>query len=251
MLKTTAIRIPAARLVSATIACLAAFSAGAAELPPPGPGSSASAPLVDSQIRISAERSAVNARFAQQERECRTRFVVYSCIDDAKHERRLELDRLRARQLVVDEARRRERAAARRSELVAKAAEDAKRDAAQAARAAAAASEAASQPTRGRLVPVGRVRTTSAPAAGASAAASGPAPRIHDAGKSTGLGSPPPATESERQAQAARSRAAFESRQRRAVEHREDSAAQAIRRMSSKTPGAALPAPSSASATKR
>ncbi len=66
---------------------------------------------------------------------------------------------LRARQIVVDEARRRERAEARRSELADKAAEDAKRDAERAARAASAPASGASQAARGRLVPVGRART--------------------------------------------------------------------------------------------
>ncbi|HEY5324743.1 MAG TPA: hypothetical protein VIK58_18095, partial [Caldimonas sp.] len=141
-------------------------SSAAAPSPPASASAvsaSASAPRPDSDARIAAERAAVNARYVEQERECRTRFIVASCIDAAKRERRQELDMLRARQIVVDEARRRERAEARRSELAVKAAEDAKRDAERAARAASAPASGASQPGH-RLVPVGRARTPVSPA---------------------------------------------------------------------------------------
>ncbi|MDQ6638830.1 MAG: hypothetical protein M3Z15_04095, partial [Pseudomonadota bacterium] len=74
--------------------------------------------------RIAEEKAAIESRYAARERECRERFVVTSCVDDAKRERRHGLDALRDRQLQLDEARRRERTAERRSELAAKAADD-------------------------------------------------------------------------------------------------------------------------------
>ena len=215
------------------------------------PGTSASAPQVDSHARIADERTAANARFAAQERECRTRFIVSSCIEDAKRERRKELDLLRARQIVVDEARRRERASERRTELANKADEDAKRQAERSARAASAASSgAASQPARGPLIAPGRPVSPASDAASAGATgASAVRPRTPTKGLSPGAH--PPTSAAEREAQAARRRAAFETRQQRAAEHRDDSATQVVRRMSTKTPSSSLPAPSSASAAKR
>jgi colicin import membrane protein len=232
-------------------AALAAGGVLAADAVPGAPPASASAPLVDSHARIADERAAANARFAAQERECRTRFIVSSCIEDAKRERRKELDLLRARQLVVDEARRRERASERRTELASKADEDAKRQAERSARAAsAAASGAASQIARGPLIAPGRPRGPVSPASDAASAGAS-AVRARTPTKGLSLGTHPPTSAAEREAQAARSRATFETKQQRAAEHRDESATQAIRRMSTKTPASSLPAPSSASAAKR
>jgi hypothetical protein len=66
------------------------------------------------QDRIAAERAAAIAKLAAQERECETRFVVAACVEDARTEQRATLARLRQQQLQIDEARRRETAAARR-----------------------------------------------------------------------------------------------------------------------------------------
>jgi hypothetical protein len=213
------------------------------------PAVSAAASGPDSDARIAAERAAVNARYAEQERECRTRFIVASCIDDAKRARRQDLDMLRARQIVVDETRRRERAEARRTELADKAAEDAKRDAERAARAASAPASGASQALRGPLVPIGRARAPAVAASGSAAApASGAAARSHSPGQELGLGNHAPKSASERASDEERSRAAFEEKQRQAAEHREEAATQSIRRMSTKNPSPSLPAPSAASA---
>ena len=67
--------------------------------------------------RIAAERAAANAKLAAQERECATRFVVAGCVEDARTEHRAALARLRQQQLQIDEARRREAAAARRKAI--------------------------------------------------------------------------------------------------------------------------------------
>ena len=88
--------------------------------------------------RIAEERAAIEARYAVRTRECRDRFIVTSCVDDAKVERRRGLDALRTRQLALDEEKRRARTAERSAELAAKAADDARREQERAARAASA-----------------------------------------------------------------------------------------------------------------
>lgn len=67
--------------------------------------------------RIAAERAAADDRLAAQERECATRFVVAACVEEARTAHRATLTRLRQRQLQIDEARRREAAAARRKAI--------------------------------------------------------------------------------------------------------------------------------------
>ena len=67
--------------------------------------------------RIAAERGAANTRLAGQERECQARFIVAACLDAARKEHRATMTRLRQQQLQIDEARRRETAAARRKAI--------------------------------------------------------------------------------------------------------------------------------------
>lgn len=235
-----------ARVLLAAVAFTAASGAAAAEAGGAGKPAASSPATPGERERIAAERGAVETRFASRERECRERFVVTSCIDDAKRERRQALDRLRARQLDVDEARRHERAAERKAELADKAAEDARVERERAERSAArAASGAASQSVRARTL---EPHHEAAPAA---SAASGAAHRPGSPAKTLGIG-PPRARESAalRQEREARSRAAFEARRLQAAEHREEAADRAVRRMASKSPAAALPVPSAASAPK-
>jgi hypothetical protein len=202
------------------------------------PGAAAAASADDAErAQIAAERAAIEARYQARERECMQRFVVTSCIDDAKRERRQGLDALKARQLALDEARRRARSAERSSELAAKAAEDAKRE--RAARAAAA----------------------SAPAAVPHEGAASALPRLEIPRDRRGAASPPSAKPSaaesaaERQAREARNRAAFEARQRQAAQHREEVLDNTTRQMSERAPAASLPGPvpasSAASAPRR
>lgn len=207
----------------------------------PAPTSAASATERQS---IASERAAVEVRFAARERECNARFIVTSCVDEAKIERREALDKLRARQRGADEARRRERAAQRQSELSEKAEEDARVETERAARAAAAsASGAASQPARIR---VSSPRRGAPPDRTASAASA----HANESDKLFGFSPRPPETAASRQDREARSRAAFEKRQRQAAEHREEATTATLRRMASKSPAAPLPAASAASATK-
>jgi colicin import membrane protein len=172
---------------------------------------------------IESERAAAEARYAGRERECRERFVVTSCIENAQRERRTTLNALRARQQKIDEARRRARAAERRAEIAARAAELTKRDEAVARepRTPDAPREPRPQrqpPTRGEAKP----------------------PR--DAGRAPRIG--PIENPADRRAAEARSRARFESRQREAAEHRSSSLERTIKRMEEKPAAAPLPVPS-------
>ena len=61
--------------------------------------------------RIASERAAATARLAEQERVCRTQFVVTACVDAAQREFRVTQARLRREELALDEAARRAAAA--------------------------------------------------------------------------------------------------------------------------------------------
>ena len=63
--------------------------------------------------RIEADRAAAEARYGERTRACGERFIVTSCVDDAKHERRETLSRLRLEQNQLDDVLRKARAAER------------------------------------------------------------------------------------------------------------------------------------------
>ena len=89
---------------------------------------------VSERARIDDERRQVEARYAAEEADCRQRFFVTSCIDEAKARRREALDTLRQQELQLDDAERKRRAAERMQAIEARRAE------------AAARPQAASQP---------------------------------------------------------------------------------------------------------
>ena len=228
----------------AMLALVVATSPARPAGPPPAAAASAGSAtpvaLADERARIAQERNAVDARFSSRERECRQRFIVTSCVDDAKAERRLALDRLRARQLAVDEARRHERADERRAELADKAAEDARRESARAAHAAASAASSAAPPS-GRPF---EARRPEAATSATSGGRDGPRP-------STGVvGGTPPRRESKatREQREAAHRAAFEARKAQALEHRDEAIERTTKRMAQKAPASPLPVPPAASA---
>ena len=70
--------------------------------------------------RIATERAAANARLAEQERECETRFIVAPCLDSARQVQRAAATRLRRQELQLDDAKRREAAAERRKAIAEK-----------------------------------------------------------------------------------------------------------------------------------
>jgi hypothetical protein len=188
--------------------------------------------------RIAEERAAIESRYAARERECRDRFVVTSCVDDAKRDRRRGLDALRSRQIKLDEAKRRERSAERGAELAGKAAEDARREQERAARSASApARREAPRPLEPR-------HDRPAGPTGAASAALG-----HDrpAAIGDGLGLKPGGRESaaQRREREARHRDSFETRQRQAAEHRDEVMEKAAQRLKEHRPAAPLPVPAS------
>jgi colicin import membrane protein len=67
--------------------------------------------------RIKSERAQAEAAFASREKACRERFVVTSCVEDARRDRRQALERLRLQQEVMDQAQRKQRAAERMEDI--------------------------------------------------------------------------------------------------------------------------------------
>lgn len=65
------------------------------------------------RARIAAERAVVEQRFNAAQADCQARFVVTDCLDRARAERRQALDQLQRQSLLLDDAKRRERAALR------------------------------------------------------------------------------------------------------------------------------------------
>ena len=63
--------------------------------------------------RIDAERRQIEARFSAEDAACRQRFEVTSCVDEVKARRREALAGLRQQELLLADAERRKRAAAR------------------------------------------------------------------------------------------------------------------------------------------
>lgn len=72
------------------------------------------------RYRIAEAKAGVEARYRTTEADCRQRFVVMSCIDDAKALRRKDLAALREEELIIDDADRKQRAAARREAIAEK-----------------------------------------------------------------------------------------------------------------------------------
>jgi hypothetical protein len=166
--------------------------------------------------RIGAARATANAKLADQERECATRFVVSSCVEAARSEHRATLAALRQQELQLDEARRSSAAAARRKAI-------AERVDAQAARASEARPEAPSVRVRQGAEPAQRVEREAAPAASRPSAA-------------------------ERAELERRNEAKFEARALAAKAHREAIEQRNAQRASKGKVAAPLPAPSAASA---
>jgi hypothetical protein len=67
--------------------------------------------------RIRTEREQVEATYRRRETDCRQRFVVTPCLEDARRDRRQANDRLRQQLEVLDEAQRKQRAAQRIDEI--------------------------------------------------------------------------------------------------------------------------------------
>jgi colicin import membrane protein len=92
------------------LAALLLFSTHAAKSAEPGS-------VEDGHARIEAERRVVEAHFTRAQAACQGRFLLTRCLDAARDERRLALDKLQRQQLEIDDLARRERAAKRRQML--------------------------------------------------------------------------------------------------------------------------------------
>ena len=67
--------------------------------------------------RLKAERTAIEARFNEQEKACRARFAVTDCVKDAQRERNAALGNVRRQERILNDAERKQRAAERQKEL--------------------------------------------------------------------------------------------------------------------------------------
>jgi colicin import membrane protein len=179
--------------------------------------------------RIVSDRAAANAKFADQERDCKARFVVTSCMDAALKEQRATLNRLHQEQLQLDEQKRHDAAAARREEIRAKAdAQDAR------------ASDAVPAPPRERT------RSPPQPRSTAPFKMSSPkrpnAPWLGTAGADTAASSP------DQRAIEKRNEERYEAAERAAKVHREEVEKRNAERAAKGKIAAPLPVPSAASA---
>jgi colicin import membrane protein len=179
--------------------------------------------------RLKAEREQAEAAYVTRERGCREKFIVTSCIEQARRDRRQALERLRLQQEVLDEAQRKQRAAQRVDDIRNKVStEEAKqRDSA------------------------GKPRRRAEPASAAPApepAASGPTAIVINEPPSA-VAKPTAARASEAQVHAQKE-AAYERRLEEAREHRAQvERRNAERAASGKPPAKSLPTPAASSAS--
>ncbi|MGH8798140.1 MAG: hypothetical protein ACREXI_13855 [Caldimonas sp.] len=187
------------------------------------------APPPRDRQHIEADRAAAEARFAERERVCGERFIVTSCVDDAKRERRETLSRLRHEQNQLDDALRKERAGERTEAIRKHAAEQAER-----------ASESASREPRAS-VRRSPTQPRVAKREGGAEEFLPPAQSSHAAGSAARAGV-------SRADEEARSRASFDAAHREAEAHRLEIEQRNARRAAKHKPAAPLPLPPGASA---
>ncbi|RQP23601.1 hypothetical protein [Piscinibacter terrae] len=176
--------------------------------------------------RIKRERDQADATYKAREIECRQRFVVTPCLDQARRDRREALDRLRQQQEVLDEAQRKQRAAQRMDEIRSKVSGDEakQREAAAQKRRRQRVEPAVSQPEAAASSPAAVLKQEPPAAVATPASANASAMEVH-----------------EQKAQA------YEKRQKEAAEHRaEVEARNAQRAANGKPPAKPLPTPASA-----
>jgi colicin import membrane protein len=122
----------------------------------------------DEREALAAERRRIEAGFATEEAACAHRFTVNACVEDVAERRRAALAPLRGRELALDEAERRARAAERQRAVQERQQAAAERVPAASAP-AAAASDARSPPAKPRREVAEPARAGSAPVADAAA----------------------------------------------------------------------------------
>ncbi|WP_155831763.1 hypothetical protein [Hylemonella gracilis] len=82
------------------------------------------------RARIEQERARAEAQYKQARADCYQRFRVNSCLTDARRARRVVIDRLRAEEIVLDDAKRLAEAQAQKQRVEARQAERARQEAA-------------------------------------------------------------------------------------------------------------------------
>lgn len=75
------------------------------------------------RAQVAAERQRLEAQYSAEEARCRERFAVSSCVDEVRKRRRQALAGVRQRELALDDAERRQRAAERQEAVARKQAE--------------------------------------------------------------------------------------------------------------------------------
>lgn len=161
------------------------------------------------RARISRERAEAQARFEQRQRECAQRFAITPCVEEARAEHRQTMIQLRRQEGVLDEAQRKQRAAARLAAIEEKQRAEAQRSQA---------------PRSARPVAPMQVRPPRAPASAPRAAAA-------------------PASAADVAQKEQRKRAQFEARQREAKAHRDESQRRRAERAAAGKASAPLPDP--------
>jgi colicin import membrane protein len=179
--------------------------------------------------RIAADRAAAEARYAERQRACSTRFVVTSCVEDAKRERRDTVLRLKQEQNQLDDALRRRRAKERSAEIRNRADADAQRR------------------QQAELRPAREPRVPKPPVPHSPKASDRAHPRPSDSPGRASMSGPAGRTASRdgrvSAEQEARSRATFDAAQRAAQVHRESVERRNLRRAAKRPPAAPLPTP--------
>lgn len=118
------------------------------------------------RARISRERAEAQARFEQRQRECAQRFAVTPCVEEARAEHRQTMIQLRRQEGVLDEAQRKQRAAARLAAIEEKRQAEAERSASP----RSAPRPATPMQVRPPRAPASAARAASAPASSPSTA---------------------------------------------------------------------------------
>ena len=199
----SSVRAAACGLVAATGLFWASGASGAEANAPASP-----------RDRVQAERAHAEAQYVERERACRTQFAISGCLEAASARRRETLTRLRRQDIEIDDAERRERAAARRARIEAKTA-----GAASAVGVAAPVDKAVPEPLQRNASDTARVDASTADGMAPSDTAVTPRRRPRPASPSHAPRLARPATD--RTAQEAIERAAFERKQQQAAAHRE------------------------------
>jgi len=168
------------------------------------------------RARIREERAQAQRLYEERARACDERFAVTSCLEEARAQRREAMDRLRHEEFVLDNAKRKQRAAERTKRIREKQIEH--------------ESKPSPLVVRERTeAPAKRAAKTSPPAASGGASHASSTSHISDE-------------------QARRNRAAFEAKQKQAAEHRAEVEQRSAERLQKTKPTASLPVPKGASA---